>query len=414
MINLLGLSLGIASVLVIFMIADYEKSFDNFHSVGKNIYRVVTKSDEAGKDTYQATLPNPVSRFLRIENPGIVATQIHYAKKTNVRIGNQTPFVENNIVFADSLFFKVFDFGKIKKFNITGDPSMALSAPGKAIVTESTAKRYFGNANPIGQLIRLENIVDVEVAAIIRDVPASTHLPLGMIVSLSSLTKDFVGGIDLNSWNVVTDGYCYVKADNNTVVNTVESALAAIVKKNSSAQKDSKTKMYLQPLRQIHFDPTFDTTNITYTVSPKYLLMLLLLGGFIILIACINYINLSTSLAFTKSKEVGIRKTIGASKVQLFMHYITETFTLTLIAAVIGIVIAVLFLPAINRMLDKSISIDQLLTLPFITGAVFALLLISFISGIYPALVLSGFKPIESLKNQLALPGKSSTLLRKS
>ena len=413
-INLMGLSIGIAAVILIFMIADYEKRFDKLHSDPGNIYRVVEKAERAGKDQYEAVVPYPSAKLLRNEYPGVQATQIHFTKDASVRIGTQSPFDEKNIIFADSLFLNVFDFSEVKNFRVTGNAVKALSAPGKVILTAGTAKGYFGSENPIGKIIKLDAKLDVEVAAVVKDIPPTTHLPFSMIVSYASLTDDFIGGFDVNSWGVRSGGYCYVRLDGKTSAAGVERALYSIGQRNASADRDKREKFYLQSLSQVHFDPTFDSTNPSYTVSPKYLLMLLLLGGFIILIACINYINLSTSLAFSKSKEVGIRKTIGATKTQLFLYYMSETFLLTTVAAIIGLVTAVLFLPVINGLLEKSISISQLADLKFIGGLIFGLIVVSFISGIYPALVLAGFKPVLSLKNQLILPGKSSTLLRRS
>jgi ABC-type antimicrobial peptide transport system permease subunit len=413
LINLLGLSIGISAVILIFMIAGYEKSFDQFHSGRKSIYRVVSKADRGGKEQNEAAVPYPTAKLLRNEYPGLQATEINYAKDANIRIDHQSPFEERNIVFADSLFFSVFDFSGIKKFQVAGNLAAALSAPNKAILTETTAKRYFGSTNPMGQVIKIDAKLDVEVAAIIRDIPVTTHLPVNMIISYSSLTKDFIGGFDIDSWGVRSNGYCYVKLDEKSSVSAVNKALYAVNQKNSTEGRDKREQFYLQPLGQIHFDPVFDVTNPSYTVSPKYLMMLMLLAGFIILIASINYINLSTSLAFSKSKEVGIRKTIGASKMQLFIYYMSETLLLTTVATIIGVLIAAICLPALNQLLDKSMAITQLMNVRFIAEAILGLILVSFMSGIYPALILAGFKPIESLKNQMALPGKSSTLLRK-
>ena len=412
-INLAGLSIGIAAITVIVLIVNYENSFDKFHSEKNNIYRVVSKTSRADKINYGASVPFPLARMLRNEMPGIAASEIQFVKDMNIRIGNQTPFSENNILFADSLFFKVFDFGGIKNFWIRGNPATVLNEPRKAILTASTAKKYFGNQDPIGKLLRLDNKADVEVTGIIKDIPATTHLPFTMIISFSTLTKEFVAGLDINAWGVRSNGYCYVKVNDNAVSQT-EHALYAIVQKNGETENDKKEKMYLQQLSAIHFDPAFELQNPSYTISSKYGTMLLLLGGFIILIACINYINLSTSLAFSKSKEVGIRKTIGASRSQLFFQYLSETFVVTLIAAIIGLAMAAAFIPSINQLLNKSISIEQLLYAKYIIGGFAFLVFTSFISGAYPALILSGFNPVESLKSQFSVPGKFSTLLRKS
>ncbi|HYC27764.1 MAG TPA: ABC transporter permease [Chitinophagaceae bacterium] len=413
-VNILGLSVGIAAVVLIFLIADYEKRFDRLSAGSQNIYRVVHKGQSGGKTEYSGAVPYPTARLLRNELPGVLATEIHHSNDATVRIANNSPFEEKNVVFADSLFFDVFDFAAIDKFFITGDAKRALSAPNKVVLTESVAKRYFGSANPIGQVIKLNAKVDLEVGAIVKDVPATTHLPFTMLISYASLTKDYVGGFDLDAWGLIGNAYCYVRTDKNASVNGITQSLKSIVQKNADSDRDKREQYYLQPLDQIHFDPSFETSNPSYTVSPKYLMMLMLLGGFIILIACINYINLSTSLAFTKSKEVGIRKTIGASKFQLFLYYMSETLVLTFIASAIGFAIAGACIPLIDQLLDKSITIQQLAGWHFMLGGVTGLILVSFISGTYPALILAGFRPIESLKNQLSLPTRASTVFRKA
>jgi putative ABC transport system permease protein len=413
LINLLGLSIGIAAVVVIFLIADYEKSFDTFHSETNKVYRVVSSSRGVSQEVQQATVPYPMGRFLRQEYEGIEATQIHFSGSMTVNIDKNDPFREKNVVFADSLFFRVLDFEGIESFWLAGNQATALSNPGQAIVTENTAQRYFGNQNPIGRRIRLDNKVYVEVVGVVKEAPPTNHLPFSMLVSFSTLNQELMSGLDINSWGFTANGFTYVRLDENTSRASIEAALQAIEERNADPDRASKKIYSLQPIAQIHFDPTYENSNKTYTVSSRYLNMLLLLGGFIILIACVNYINLSTSFAFTKSKEVGIRKTIGASKGQLFFHYMMETLTVTLSASLLGIILALLMLPTVNQILRKSISAAALLELPFIIGGLLAVLLITFNSGAYPALVLAGFNPISSLKNQLVMPGKFSVVLRK-
>ena len=412
-INLLGLSIGIAATVILFLIAQYENSFDQHHSNTDQLFRIVRKDVNPDKDEYGANVPYPTARFFRGEYAGAQATQLHFADDMDVRIGNNSPFEEKNVLFADSLFFRVMDFANVKDFWVIGNPQTALAEPRKVLLTESTAKKYFGTANAVGQLIRLSNKEDVQVTGIVKDPPATSHLPFSMIVSFSTLTADFNAGIGLDQWGSVSGGYCYVRLNNATEKASAEKALASIVQKKAENESEKRRKMYLQPVHEIHFDPVFEGSNPSYTVSPRYLTMLLLLGGFILLIACVNYINLSTSLAFTKSKEVGIRKTIGASRLQLFFHYLGETFFLTSIATIIGIILAVSMLPLVNGMLNKSIEAAQLASPSFIGAALVALLLVSFISGVYPAIILSGFNPIYSLKNTVVLPGRSSTVLRK-
>lgn len=414
LINLLGLSIGIAAGFLIFLIARYERSFDAFHGHANEIFRIVNHKLKESKDPYESEVPYPTARFLRNEYPGILATQIHYSGNINVRIGNGIPVNEGNVVFADSLFFDVLDYSGIKGFQIQGDMKKALSVPGKAILTESLAKKYFGSLPAIGQVMKLDGKLDVEVAAIIKDIPATTHLPFNFLVSYASLTNDFIGGFDLNSWNFTGNGFCYIRLNNGASVASVERALTAMLQKNADRDGTVKGEFYLQPLSDIHFNPLFERTNPSYTVSNKYLNMLLMLGVFIVLIACVNYINLSTSLAYTKAKEVGVRKTIGASKMQLFRHYMLETFILVGMAAIVAFLLVELMLPLVNRLLEKSMTLESLVDVSLIAETFGALLVVGFISGIYPALVLAGFRPIESLKSKMGMPGQSSTMLRQA
>jgi ABC-type antimicrobial peptide transport system permease subunit len=413
LINFLGLSLGLTAIIVIFLITDFEKEFDSHHS-SDDVYRVVRLEDGTSGKVYSAAVPYPTGKFLRTESSTGVFTQTHHVNDMDIKIGNQPAFIEKNVLFADSLFFNVLDFAKVPGFWLKGNPATSLLEPKKAILTASTAKKFFGDKEPIGQLIKLDNKEEVEVVAVVKDVPATTHLPFSMIVSYSTINRKFLSGLDPDSWTFTSRGYCYAKLPANTNIAQLNSPLAAIVEKNLKSETTTKTTFFLQPLKDIHFNLLFESNNPSYTVSYRYLTMLLLLGGFIIMIACINYINLSTSLAFAKSKEVGIRKSIGASRRQLFFLYMQETFVLTMTATIAAILFAILLLPYINQLLDKSLSIDQLLDYKFISGGIMLIVLIGFISGAYPSIVLSGFNPIITLKGKAVLPGRSSTVLRKS
>jgi len=413
LINLLGLSLGIGSVVVLFLIADYESNFDSFHSDSENVYRLVSQRERTDDIEYNATVPYPVGRFLRDEVPGIKATQIHFASNMQVQIGRQDPFLLDNVVFADSLFFQVLDFKEIDNFWIAGNPQTALSVPNTAILTQTTAREMFGDESPVGEILKLDNKVDLEIIGVVKDIPRVSHLPISLLVSYSTLNRDLIGGLDIESWEFTSGGYTYVRLNERQNTSTLEPALEAMVQRRAASDTGRKERMHLQPLSKIHFDPAFEGSNPSYTISPRYLTMLLLLGGFILLIACVNYINLSTSFAFTKSKEVGIRKTIGASKKQLFFHYMLETFVLAFFAAILGVLLAMAFIPTVNSMLGKSLQYISLWDPVFLVGGFLGIIFISFISGMYPALILSGFNPVNSLKNQLAMPGKSSVMLRK-
>ena len=412
-INLLGLSVGIAAVVILLLVAFYENSFDNLHSENQNVYRIVSHTERGIGAELEATVPYPTGRFLREERPGLKITQIHFSDDTQVNVENRQPSIEKNVIFADSLFFEVLDFAKVEDFWISGNKETALDNPRQAVITRSKAKELFGEKNPVGELLNIDNKVDVKVVGVVKDPPPNNHLPFSMIISFSTLNDELLGGLDVNSFDFTASGYTYVRLQDQQETAGIEAALQNIIKRKSNPESVRKEEMLLQPISEIHFDPSYEESNPSYTVSSKYLAMLLLLGGFILLVACVNYINLSTSFAFTKSKEVGIKKTIGASKKQLFFHYMLETFAVTAVAAILGVVLAILVLPKVNSILEKSLDLSLILNPLFLGGTLLLVLVISFISGVYPALVLSGFNPVNSLKNQIVLPGKSSVLFRK-
>ena len=411
-INFLGLSIGIAAIMILFLIASYEKSFDKLHTDRDNVYRVVSKRQLAGENIFESQVPYPTAKFFRTEYAGAIATQINFDNDRDIKIGEQPPFAEKNIVFADSLFFKVMDFSNINNFWIRGNPADAMSGPNKAVLTESTAKKYFGNSDPMGKTFRISNKADITVVGLVKDIPSTSHLPANLFVSFATLTKDFMAGVELDSWDFTSNGYCYIRLPGAEAVPAVTGALNAVIQKKAETELGKKKTFSIQPISAIHFDEVYSSP--TYTVSSKYLQMLMLLGIFIILIACINYINLSTSLAFLKSKEIGIRKTIGATRKQLFFYYLAETLFITTVAAIIGAGIVIATLPYVNQLLDKSIELSQLLNPQFLLAALASLVVISLLSGAYPAIILSGFNPIVSLKNQFVVPKQSSAILRKS
>ncbi len=414
LINLLGLSLGLAVGVLIFLIIDYEKGFDKFHTNPDQVYRIVSEKVQSGETSYSAAVPYPTAQLLREEYEGIFATQTHFEKNMDVRINEADPFNEADILFADSMFFQVLDFGKIENFWMLGNPTKALLNPNQVVLAESTARRYFGADNPIGKMIKVDNNYEVEVTGVVKDVTTLNHLPFSMIISYATLNDKLPNGLDILNWNFTAEGYSYVRLKGDPNKDATETSLTAIIQRNADSDSGKKDLLHLQSIADIHFDLTYENDNPTYITSDKYLSILVLLGTFIILIACVNYINLATSFAFNKSKEVGIRKSIGASKQQLFFHYMLETFVVTFCATLLGVVLAVVALPYINQILDKSMVVTQLISIPFIGRALGIILIITIISGVYPAMILAGFSPITALTNKLAMPGKSSVLLRKS
>ena len=407
-INFIGLYISVVVCTLIALIILHELSFDKNTTSNNNIYRVVKNSISASGTEFNPVTPYPLATALRTQLPDEkMISQIHFTKDAFVAIGEKK-LKESNIVFADSVFTALFTI-TVQKGNI----QKVLSQPGFAALTESTAKKYFGTEEAIGKRIKLENILDLEVAAVIKDAPGNTHLPYNILVPYLSLKPEFIGNFQLNQWGLNINGYTYMGLADKKNTAPYEAVLKSIAKNNiDRGGTTEKTELKLQPLTDIHYNQLYAEENPAYTINYQYLYLMGAIGLFLILAACINYTNLSTSLAIKKSKEVGVRKTMGASRSHLIKQFFAETFLLTGIVIIAAAITIRFLLPAVNNFLDKNISLAWLNW----QTASFLLLLwaaVSLLSGIYPALILSGFNPVNALKNKLSAPKASTLILRK-
>jgi putative ABC transport system permease protein len=418
-LNFLGLYISIVVCILISLILLHETSFDrhpapnpqNLADKNISVYRVVSQSMKSTGEEYNAVTPYPLAAAMRAAMPDErLISQIHYEHgKELVTIGNKK-FNEEKIVFADSVFPRLFPL-TLK----AGSLQRALAEPGFVVLTVSTARKYFGqqDQDAIGKRIRYANSVDLEVAAVIADPPANTHLPFVMLVSYPSLTPHLIGDFPLNQWGLHANGYVYIGLPGADRVRRTNDILAAIVDKY--VPKDdvrTKTAYSLQSLPDIHFNQQYAGSNPSYTINYSYLYLLGAIGLFLILAACINYTNLSTALAIKKSKEVGVRKTMGATRGHLMKQFLSETFLLTALVLVAAAFSVRPLLPALNNFLDKNIPLNWLT----IDSGIFLLCLwvaVSVLSGIYPAFVLSGFNPIAALKSKISTPKTSVLILRR-
>jgi len=405
-LNFIGLYISVAVCLLIALLILHETSFDK--NANSNIYRIVKSNSSSTGKTYSAITQYPLATALRAALPDEkLISQIHFQREDLISFGDKK-FKEKNIVFADSVFPKLFDLhvqqGSIKN---------VLSQPGFAILTQTTAHKFFGNEDAIGKRLKIANLVDLQVAAVIADAPANTHLPYNMLVSIASLRSEFIGGLPLNEWGVNSNGFTYIALSNKNKMQQVQHALANIAKEHVNNDRAGILTAYsLQPLQDIHYNQLYAASNPSYTINYSYLYLLSAIGLFLIISACINYTNLSTALALKKSKEVGVRKTLGATRKHLIKQFLSETFLLTFFVFVAAALSVRLFLPSLNTFLDKNIPLNWL----HINSALFLIALwitVSFLSGLYPAFVLSGFNPISALKNKTATPKTSVIVLRR-
>ncbi len=409
--NLVGLAIGITCCMLILSFVKYELSFDQFHTKKDRIYRVNYDILMGGNQTVSPSVPVFVAPELKKKFPEIEdATRFspEWTART-IRHGNIL-FDEKNFCYADSNFFKIFDFKAA-----TGNLQTALNRPNTVVITKSIATKYFGKSNPIGQILMFNNKKAFTVSAVAEDIPSNSHFSFDFLTSFYS-TQGFDSLETQQSWN--NPNYTtFLLLKPHTNIDALYKKIDAWVnppqQSNQTASQNS-LHLRLEPLKDVHFDTqVYNFKNTLVITDFKYINIFITIAILVLLIACANYINLSTAKASVRAKEVGIRKTIGASFLQLFTQFLTESFLLTLTAVFISVIAVNLLLPYLNNLLGKNIPF-YIFDSGFILSLAAGIILISLLAGFYPSLILSRFRPIETLKGGFAKAGGSGVTVRKS
>ena len=394
-INIIGLSVGIASCLLVFLLIQYETSFDNFHKNKERIYRVAAAIKTRDGMNFSKGSAFPVAEGLRTDYPHLEhVARIYGRENQQISLINdkanapQTKFKEN-VFFAEPEFFDIFNFPFL-----AGDSKTALTEINTAVITQETAEKYFGDWHTaLGKLIKYNNDKVCKVTGVLKNIPANTDFPLQVVLSF----KTSVGEDISQDWSG-EDGSLntFVVLPKNMSSRQFENNLKTFVKKHTPAEFANHGYI-LQPLSNIHYQSEFGTYRGS-TFSKALITAISLIGFFLLIIACINFINLATAQAVNRSKEVGIRKVLGSSKKQLIIQFLSETFLITLASVVLAILIAYIALPVLRNLLQ--ISLDIQISFPLIAFLIGIILIVTFLSGLYPAIILSGFNPIKVLKSK--------------
>ena len=416
-INIAGLAIGIAACLLIFLIVQFETSFDTFHSKRDHIYRVVTSFHNPDGVHLSSGTPLPISEGLRIDFPQLKQVAgIMQNDGSHYSIGNGSKgeivkkFKEDWAYYVEPQFFDIFDFGWL-----AGDKKTALAEPFTVVLSQDEADKFFGDwHNAMGKVIRYENKTDLKVTGIIKNTPANTDIPLKLMVSFATMRSkgsDYYG--NLKDWvSTFGDNSCFVILPDNVSVSQFNQNLKTFVKKHKPADY-VKDGLELQALKDMHFNTDVNVYS-GHPFSKQLINVISLIGLFLLIIACVNFINLATAQAVNRSKEVGIRKVLGSRRDQLVMQFISETLIITLFSMVLAIGIAEIALPFLNKLLETQLSAaflaDPIIIL-FMLGVIIG---VTLLSGFYPALVLSGFNPIEALKNKIKAGKSSGISLRRT
>lgn len=408
LINVAGLSIGITSCIIIFLVFRFDLSFDKFHGKYDRIYRVVRDVSTTSGTVNHTVTPYTFPGAFRNDFADIpLLTAIHYDMEMNMKAG-EDKYTVNNVIFADSLFFNVFDF-KV----LSGNPAVDLAQPGKIFLTRSLAEKILKDRKTT--TVRIGRSTEVEIAGVVEDPPAASHMNFSMIVSMPTLSTEFTGGLPLNEWEMAMRGMSYLVLPESVTVASVENRLQAFVKKYYKPEAAAHNTYKLQPLSDVHFSEQYSFNPGGPPIIPvRNLVVIAILGVFIVVIACINFIHLATALAINKSKEIGIRKTLGASRGQIAQYFLGETLLITVFAMLLSLGITERLLPWLNGFMGKELTLDVFgsFALPFFIVAIIAV--VTILSGFYPAVILSGFNPVAVLKNRAVVQRGSGVTVRKT
>jgi ABC-type antimicrobial peptide transport system permease subunit len=402
LLNVLGLALGIGSCLVIFLIVRFELGYDAFNHKADRTYRINLHALDYNPCVSIGVAPAMRNDFPELEQ----VTQIFHHSKALVQVGVER-YSEKDFAYADEHLPQVFDYQWLE-----GDARTALEAPNSMVLTESLAKKYFGSKEAMGQVVNLDHRFDCKVTGVIRDLPGNTSIPFNFLVSWATIKKDFDPG--MYSFYAIPDGsMAFVVTPEHYPVQRFERRLHGFIEKNWGKDLAKEATLIVQPLRDIHFDQRYLDVSFSPTTSRVTYYALAGIALFIIITACINFINLSTGQAITRAKEVGVRKVLGARRPQLIRQFMAETAMLVLLALVIGLAGSALFLPQLSKWLGIRISVDELgepVVMALLAGVTIMVILLA---GLYPAFVQSAFRPALSLKGTQNM-SLSGLTLRKS
>ncbi len=404
-INILGLAIGMAACIVIMLFVFYEKSFDRIHT--KNIYRLdeVQKFEGMVQPQNVALSMYPMGPTLTADFPEIKNfTRVREASKVDLTYKDKRIFFPT-MLYVDSTFFQLFDFVVVK-----GDKKSLLEKPNSIALTEKSAKKLFGNEDPIGKTVTkyVGDTIMFTVTGIMKDVEENSHLQFDGLASFSTIA----GPDNMNNWGnnwLVT----YLELQQGTAIASLEKKFPAYLKKYMAQNERWKNyELFLQPLSKVHDDSgdiTHDYVNYK-KFDKRYTYIFSIIAIVILVIACINFMNLSTARSTERAREVGIRKTIGAERYQLAGQFLGESVLLSVMALIIAIVIVKLSLPVINNLSQRQLEMP-LTDLPLLLSILGATVIVGIFAGLYPAGYLSSFKPIRVLKGSVQT-GKSKSVFR--
>jgi putative ABC transport system permease protein len=411
-INILGLAIGLTAFFFIFLYVKFETSYDNFHSKRDRIFRIVSDVKTPSETIQSGITIAPLAIYLKKDFPE-VEDAVRFSpgefivKKENVK------FLEEKIVLSDSTLFNVFNFTLL-----AGNKNDALKKPMSIVLSETASKKYFGDSNPIGQeLLLSDSAINATVTGVMKDLPGNSQIKADMFLSMSSYKQIFGQELDDNEWT--NHGFItYILLNPNTDVTAFTKKLPAFMELHHGTEARELQMfetLFLEPLQDVYLKSShtaYAPAKLLVTGNGKNVYIFSVIAIFILLIACINFINLTTARSVERAKEVGIRKVIGAERIELIRQFIGESVLISMIAFILSIFFCVLALPLFNFLAGKAIISSIFANPVYLLLLLLISLLAGIFAGLYPSLVLSSYKPVSVLKGRFSNSSKG-LILRK-
>jgi predicted permease len=402
-INITGLAVGLAVCILILLWVQSEISYDRFHDHYDSIYRVMSYGTKYMTEGYEGT-PEPLGAAVADGVPGIVhAVSFMGTPRMVVKYGDNS-YYEKRALLTDPSFFDVFTFPLLK-----GNPETALSDPFSVVVTEAMAAKYFGAEDPIGEVLDFDGI-EARITAVMQNVPRNSHLQFDFLIPYS-IQEELGAQLHWGAFNAVT----YLQIQPGSDLTEIGRKITTVAADNNCGQVADGVAFRLQPLSEIHLDARHGGYRNWVDMGEKtYVYLFSVIAVFMLFLACVNYINLSTARYEKRAREVGMRKVLGASRGQVIRQFLSESIVLSTISLGLAVVLAELFLPVFNTLVQKQLNIVYLHNLPFLGGLIGIIMITGVLSGAYPALFLSSFRPVNTLKKGPAVAARGGLpLLRR-
>ena len=412
-INIFGLAVGMACCLLITLYVLDELSYDRYNAKANRIYRIHTDVKFGGTDKQSAVTADPIGPTLKQDYPQVEQfVRLHQRGTWLVkRAGSTNSLREDNITFADSTLFDVFTLPLV-----AGDPKRALTSPNTVVISESAAKRHFGNQDPMGQTLVFNNEQNYNITGVMRDMPVTSHFRSDFFPAMLS------DGYQWGQW-LSSNHHTYIVLREGTDYRQFEKNFTAVIEKYVGPQAlqfigitlaqfrqaGNRFRFSLMPLTDIHLHSK-ETIQLAPNGNIQYVYIFSAVALFILLIACINFMNLATARSANRAKEVGVRKVLGSGRQQLIGQFMTESVLMTALAMVLALIMVALSIPFFNALAAKELTIDSLLSSYWLPILILIPIVVGLLAGSYPAFFLSSFKPISVLKGKVNLSFKGAGL----